>query len=65
MRNTINEGDKPKLRELLAMAKEARDKLTARLAHGDMNETQFKQACNQLAHAVIAQAAINSLEVMK
>jgi hypothetical protein len=65
MRKTINEGDKPRLRELLALAKQERDKLAAQFAHGDMNETQFKSACNQLAHAVIAQAAINSLEVMK
>ena len=63
MRKTINEGDKPRLRELLALAKQERDKLAAQFAHGDMNETQFKAACNRLAQMVIVKAAVTSLGV--
>ena len=65
MRKTINRKDKPTLLGILAEATKQRQRLTALLAQGDVNEEQFKLACDTLAKCVIAQAAVNSLEVMK
>ena len=65
MRKTIKASDKPKLLEVLAEATKQRQRLTALLVQGDVNEEQFKLACDTLAKCVIAQAAVNSLEVMK
>lgn len=57
--------DKPALRKILDLAKAERDKLTALLAQGDLNEEQFRLACDRLAKMVIVQAAVSSMEVMK
>lgn len=65
MRKTIKASDKPKLLEVLAEATKQRKKLVALLESGDVNEEQFKLACDVLAKCVIAQAAVKSLEVMK
>lgn len=65
MRKTIKHSDKPQLSAILAEATKQRQRLTEFLAKGDLNEEQFKLACDTLAKCVIAQAAVNSLEVMK
>ena len=65
MRKTIKHSDKPTLLGILAEATKQRKKLVALLESGEVNEEQFKLACDTLAKCVIAQAAVNSLEVMK
>ena len=65
MRKTINHKDKPQLSAILAEATKQRARLVALLESGEVNEEQFKLACDTLAKCVIAQAAVNSLEVMK
>lgn len=57
--------DPERIRQLLADAKAARDFFAEALVQGDLNEVEFKVACENVAKTVIIKAALTSLEVMR
>jgi hypothetical protein len=63
MKQTIK--DKAKLTEMLATAQDNLEVLVEAFDCGNMNEEQFKWACNLATKCVIARAAITSLETMR
>lgn len=63
MRQTIK--DKAKLTQMLATADENLHKLAEAFETGDMDEEQFKWACDLATKCAVARAAITSLEAMR
>jgi hypothetical protein len=56
---------KERLEHLLEVAEANMQTLVEAFDDGDMNEEQFKWACNLATKCAIAKAAITSMEVMR
>jgi hypothetical protein len=63
VRKTIK--DRAKLEQMLATAEENMQVLAEAFETGDMNDEQFKWACDLATKCAIAKAAITSLEAMR
>lgn len=57
--------DPAQIKQILHDAKRARDYYAALLVEGNLNEDQFKRACEGVARTAIIKAALTSLEVMR